>query len=184
MQNTRMELQSNCGPGLWYRVAYLNMTDPSQKCPPAWREYNESGKRACGRPIIRRGRCAAKYYLTSNQYSRVCGMVIGYQIKTPDAFGKFGDQQINFDGVNITSREQGDHFWSYVGGQSSGKASNCPCSNGPSPPSIIGNNYRATQPVPFQTIHYGMASSVKAPAAMVPTLPHGSVYSFLFPQLI
>ena len=25
-----------CGNGLWYRVAYLNMTDPSQLCPPAW----------------------------------------------------------------------------------------------------------------------------------------------------
>ena len=33
-------------------------------------------------------------------------------------------------------------------------------------------------------IHCGMGSSVKVPAAMVPTLPHGSVYSFLLQQLI
>ena len=38
-----------CGDGLWYRVAYLNMTDPSQRCPPAWREYYTNGVRACGR---------------------------------------------------------------------------------------------------------------------------------------
>jgi uncharacterized membrane protein YjjP (DUF1212 family) len=31
-------------------------------------------------------------------------------------------------------------------------------------------------------IHYGMASSVKVPAALVPTLPHGSIYSFLLQQ--
>ena len=30
------------GDGLWYRVAYLNMTDPSQQCPTAWSLYNVS----------------------------------------------------------------------------------------------------------------------------------------------
>ena len=33
-------------------------------------------------------------------------------------------------------------------------------------------------------IHYGIASSVKVPAALVPTLPHGSVYSYLLQQLM
>ena len=33
-------------------------------------------------------------------------------------------------------------------------------------------------------LHYGMGSSVKVPAALVPTLPHGSVYSFLLQQLM
>ena len=23
----------HCGPGQWYRVAYLNMSDPTQQCP-------------------------------------------------------------------------------------------------------------------------------------------------------
>ena len=49
-QITNMLTQPACGPGLWWSVAYLNMTDPSQQCPPAWREYNTSGVRACGRP--------------------------------------------------------------------------------------------------------------------------------------
>ncbi|MCG8623751.1 MAG: hypothetical protein MJE68_17385 [Proteobacteria bacterium] len=40
-----------CGEGIWYRVAYLNMTDPSQQCPSAWREYNTNQFRACGRPV-------------------------------------------------------------------------------------------------------------------------------------
>ena len=32
---------SRCGDGPWHRVAYLNMSDPSQQCPSAWREYTE-----------------------------------------------------------------------------------------------------------------------------------------------
>ena len=41
----------NCGEGEWYRVAYLNMSDSTQQCPSAWKEYNNSGVRACGRPV-------------------------------------------------------------------------------------------------------------------------------------
>ena len=39
-----------CGAGVWHRVAYLNMSDPSQQCPRSWREYvvNNIGRRACG----------------------------------------------------------------------------------------------------------------------------------------
>jgi hypothetical protein len=48
LQNTDMEPQSNCGPGLWYQVAHLNMSDPSQQCPSVWREYNTRGIRASG----------------------------------------------------------------------------------------------------------------------------------------
>ena len=79
LQNTDMEQQANCEPGLWHQVAHLNMSDPSQKCPSVWREYNRV--RACGRPSAATGSCATKHYLISNQYrlSRVCGRVIGYQ---------------------------------------------------------------------------------------------------------
>ena len=76
-----------CGNGPWYSVTYLNMKDPSQQCPSAWREYNTRGVRACGRPTTRSGSCAATLYATNRQYSRVCGRAIGYQIGTPDAFG-------------------------------------------------------------------------------------------------
>ena len=33
------------------------MSDPSQQCPSAWREYNTSGVRACGRPVNSQGNC-------------------------------------------------------------------------------------------------------------------------------
>ena len=47
-KDTSLHTQSNCGPGLWWRVAYLDMAAPSKQCPSAWREYNASGVRACG----------------------------------------------------------------------------------------------------------------------------------------
>ena len=82
-------------------MAHLNMSDPSQQCPSAWREYNIGGIRACGRPTNSTGSCATEYYFISHQYSRVCGRIIGYQIANPDAFAHT-HVQIDFEGVNIT----------------------------------------------------------------------------------
>jgi hypothetical protein len=42
-------VSARCGPGQWYRVAYLNMNDPTQQCPPSLRLYSANGVRACGR---------------------------------------------------------------------------------------------------------------------------------------
>ena len=85
--------------------------------------------------------------MISNQYSRVCGRVIGYQVGSPDTFSININQQLNFDGVNITSGVQRDHVWSYVCGLSESQSSNpigsCPCSHAnirDFPPSI-GDNY-------------------------------------------
>ena len=75
-----------CGGGLWHRVVHPNMSDPSQQCPCAWRMYNTSGVRACGRPDSDRGSCPATFYSTTHHYSRVCGRIIGYQVASPDGF--------------------------------------------------------------------------------------------------
>ena len=81
---TSLQIQTSCGPGLWYRVAYLNMRNPAEQCPSAWREYNSGGVRACGRPASASGSCPGVQYSTCNQYSRVCGRIIGYQVASPD----------------------------------------------------------------------------------------------------
>ena len=109
-----------CGAGLWHRVAYLNMSDPSQQCPSAWREYNISSnaeKRACGRPSSSEN-CPSKTYPVTHQYSRVCGRVIGYQFKTPDAFyrhcsGRMIDEPY-VDGVSVTYGTPRKHIWTYA----------------------------------------------------------------------
>ena len=138
-----------CGDGLWYRVAYLNMTNSSQQCPSAWREYNTSGVRACGRPVSLTGSCPATVYTLNLQYKydQVCGRVIGYQVTTPDTvrISKNIDQ-IYIDGVSITHGSPRRHIWSYAGAwtEIEGGTNACPCRypdiNKPWP-SFIGDNY-------------------------------------------
>ena len=140
-----LQVQSYCGPGQWHRIAFLNMTDPSQQCPSAWREYNTSGVRACRRPVNSSEGCSATVYSTDRQYSRVCGRVIGYQLGSPDAFARIRKNDIDLDGVNITHGPQRNHIWSYVAGlnenDSSRSKGKCPCAGGSRPPLSIGNHY-------------------------------------------
>ena len=191
----------DCGDGLWYRVAHLNMTDPSQQCPPAWREYNTSGVRACGRPASNGGSRPATLYPNNRQYSRVCGRAIGFQVGNPDAFRQFHARSLDqgyMDGISITHGQPRRHIWSYVASLSENSTEhpggNCPCSLQPgvSPPSFVRNNYycESANPESFitplftQMTDSGMVSSVKVPAAVVPCLPRGSVYGYSATQLM
>jgi hypothetical protein len=138
----------HCGTGLWYRVAHLNMTDPSQQCPSAWREYNTNQFRACGRPVSSVATRPSQIFPISHQYSKVCGRVIGIQVASPDAFNHGRSRGINdsyIDGVSITHGSPRHHIWSYVGSVSEiAKDRNaCPCgsSSGTQPQSFVGNNY-------------------------------------------
>ena len=142
----QLQLTLYCGSGAWYRVAYLNMSNPSQQCPTTWREYNTSGIRACGRPNNNSGSCPAMHFLPGRTYSRVCGRIIGYQVASPDAFQKINrGNEIDLDGVNITYGDQRNHIWSFVAGltqnNSSRSTSKCPCAGGKMSPSFIGDRY-------------------------------------------
>ncbi len=74
------------GPG-WRKAAYLNMSDPTQTCPPAW-ELITTPKRSCARPSNASSySCYSAIFPTQGvQYSQVCGRIIGYQIGEPQAF--------------------------------------------------------------------------------------------------
>ena len=126
---------SNCGEGEWYQVASLNMSDPSNECPVAWREYNTNGVRACGRPVTNSGSCPATFYSTGHQYSRVCGRAIGYQYGSTDSFVR--EQTLDsyyVYGVSITHGTPRNHIWTLASGLTSSSAigwagHNCPCSD-------------------------------------------------------
>ena len=147
ISDTNPHSQYECGPGLWWRVAYLDMTDPSQQCPSAWREYNTSGVKACGRPANSTGSCATEFYCTNHQYSRVCGRIIGYQKGSPDAFREITSKGGDLDGVIIHHGAKQEYIWSYAAGvtenRSKERTSNCPCSTvaGTQPPTNIGQKY-------------------------------------------
>ena len=147
---SNLPIQIHCGAGEWYRVAHLNMNDPTEQCPTVWREYNISRVRACGRPNSTEGSCPGTLYPSDRQYSRVCGRVIGYQEDSPDAFvdsDANNASQIYMDGVSITYGTSRQHIWSYVAGvtesSSSHTPNNCPCSveGGDGPPSFVGDHY-------------------------------------------
>ena len=77
-----------CGPGEWHRVAYIDMTNPQQICPPQWREYTSNNVRGCGRAG---GHCSSTTFNTFLQYNKVCGRVNAYQLSSPDAFEPGGN---------------------------------------------------------------------------------------------
>ena len=91
-----------CGAGEWIRIAYLNMKDPSQTCPSAWRENTTNGVRVCGRPPSSDDMCHGTFYSTGRTYTKVCGRVIGYQIGHPDAFHIVSINSPYVEGVSIT----------------------------------------------------------------------------------
>ena len=64
-------------PGGWMRVAYLNMTDPTQQCPDGWRELTvpiRTCRRANGSYIN-----TVVFNTHGMLYNCVCGRMIGYQ---------------------------------------------------------------------------------------------------------
>ena len=134
------------GSASWRRVAYLNMSDPSQQCPSVWQEIT-TPHRVCGRRSS--GSCEGLTYATgSEQYDQVCGRIIGYQISTPDATNGGSIDSYYLDGVSVTYGSPRQHIWSFVAGvdeQTTYPGSTCPCvagsRDGNHVPSFVGQNY-------------------------------------------
>ena len=133
--------------GGWMRVAHLNMTDNNEKCPHEFRLYDESGVRACGRPVSSGGSCAGITFPSGNiKYSEVCGKVIGYQIGWPDgAYYSIKNIDSNYvDGILLSHGNPRSHIWTFiVGPRENDHGSHCPCASKDSrnPPSFVGNDY-------------------------------------------
>ena len=114
------EMEQLCGSSGWMRVAYLNMTDPSEECPRGFRLYNQNGVRACGRPASSSGGClsSVQFPTYSVPYSEVCGRVTGYQYYSTDAF-QYPNVGINshyVDGVSLTHGSPRKHIWTLAAG--------------------------------------------------------------------
>ena len=131
--------------GGWMRLAYLNMTDSSEKCPDGFRLYSENGVRACGRPVSSGGSCVGITFPSGNiEYSQVCGKVIGYQVGSSN--GPIGSD-INghyIDGNSLTHGSPRRHIWSFIGGlHENHYPSRCPCgtSGAISAPIFVGTDY-------------------------------------------
>ena len=132
----------------WRRVAYLNMSDPSQQCPSVWQEIT-TPHRVCGRRSTSASCEGVTYSTGSEQYDQVCGRIIGYQLSTSDAFGTGSSQSIDsyyMDGLSVTHGSPRQHIWSFVGGLDEVTTSySCPCAAGSTTrnriPSFVGQSY-------------------------------------------
>ena len=134
----------------WRRVAYLNMSDPSQHCPSVWQEIT-TPHRVCGRRSTSASCEGLTYSTGSEQYDQVCGRIIGYQSGTPDAFHRSSRSidSIYLDGVSVTYGSPRQHIWSFAGGLDEETAVqphySCSCVtgsiNGNYIPSFVGQNY-------------------------------------------
>ena len=149
------------GPG-WRRAAYLNMSDPTQTCPPAW-ELITIPRRSCSRPSNAGDRsCFSAMFPTQGiQYSQVCGRIIGYQVGQPQAFileNSNLSQTIDeryVDGVSLTYGSPRQHIWTFAGALDEADPNNdrsrCTCTDSSrpnTPPSFVGNDYFCETGVP------------------------------------
>ena len=148
------------GPG-WIRrrAAYLNMSDPTQTCPPAW-ELITTPRRYCARPSSAGSRtCYSAMFPTQGiQYSQVCGRIIGYQGEFSQAFFDSRGRAIDdryVDGVSLTYGNPRQHIWTFANAFDEAGAdhdeSRCTCTDSSrpnTPPSFVGNDYFCETGVP------------------------------------
>ena len=138
----------------WMRIAYLDMTDPTQQCPPGFRFENRNSTRACGRHTA--GCLSTIFPVYGIQYSRVCGKIIGYQFSTTDGLGNHQSSppqttvdSVYVDGVSLTHGSgPRKHIWTFVAAldETYSDFHACPCTRTDrtytgSVPTFIGRDY-------------------------------------------
>ena len=146
------------GPG-WRRTAFLNTSDPTQTCPPAWALIT-TPRRSCARPSSAGSRtCYSAMFPTQGiRYSHVCGRIIGYQFGEPQAFFGSEGHRIDeryVDGVSLTYGSLQQHIWTFACAlDEAGPYNNdsrCSCTDSTRPnttPSFVGNDYFCETGVP------------------------------------
>ena len=130
-----------CGPGLWRRVAFLDMTDSNQQCPSNWTLHDTSTSgRSCIRPNTITIGCASTFFSTGSvDYNRVCGRAIGIASGSPDGYTETGNNRgsstINdpyVDGLSITHGSPRQHILTFV---------TEPQNRGDTAPPFVGEDY-------------------------------------------
>lgn len=132
--------------GAWTRIAYLDMSDPTQTCPSAFSYSTSENYRTCGRGFS--SGCSHLYFSPpQNGYQQVCGRIIGYQYGAADSFSHSTSIDSNYvHGVSLThGSTPRKHIWTFGVGRFDNVAHylNCPCSSG-SPslvPPFVGKDY-------------------------------------------
>ena len=152
------DMSRSCGgiTGGWMRVTKINMTNSSHTCPEGLKLLT-TPKRLCAMNIDGGGCSSATFDLHGIPYTHVCGKIIGYQQKTPDAFGRYyNNRGLTIDdgyvnGISFThGHNPRKHIWTFVVAVheviTGGHRLICPCTNIHNPVSIpippyVGSDY-------------------------------------------
>ena len=124
------------GEGGWRRVVYLDMTDPTASCPSGW-QLGPYPKRSCGRANSGTLTCDSAFFpVTGGSYTRVCGMIRGYQQGITDAFEAYNNGRVTIidgayvSGVSLTHGRPRQHIWTFAVGYREDRLTyydSCPC---------------------------------------------------------
>ena len=146
----------SCGGSGWRQIAFVDMTDANQNCPPGL-SLTSYSKRTCGRAHSNAQTCSSTTFnVGGSAYSRVCGRIGGYQVGETSAF--FGYLQFSqslegwyVDGVSLTHGAPGtrQHIWTYAAGytdldDNQYPLEQCPCDVSNTrviSPTFVGNDY-------------------------------------------
>ena len=139
------DMTRSCGgaTGGWMRVAYLDMTNSTHRCPSSLHPRVDSGIRSCAVKTSS-GSCSSVYYTSHGiNYSRVCGRIRGYFVQSPDGYHHRSHTTINsnyVDGVSLTYGTRRQHIWTFASSHDaySFHPPACPCG---SVPAFVGNHY-------------------------------------------
>ena len=137
------------------KVISMNMSNSISSCPSGLKTLT-SPKRLCAINRNSAGCSSAYLDVQGVEYSRVCGKIIGYQQKSPDAFWSYYNNrqltidQTYVDGISLThGQHPRKHIWTFAAALhevNQAPYNNCPCTNIhrqetiPIPP-FIGNDY-------------------------------------------
>ena len=154
---------TNCGgEGGWTRVTYVNMSQSGATCPQGLTQRTLSGLNLCGRmdgdftvTTQPGGGCQSTVFSTLGlNYSQVCGQLRGYQLGSPDAFGRYFMPPLPIDnayvdGASITyDTNPRKQIWTYANGVNLmynplSRQFNCPCNSNTFyiAPSFVGSDY-------------------------------------------
>ena len=141
--------------GGWMKIVSLDMTTAGSTCPPGLKTLQDP-QPLCAMNTDDPGCSSTVFPVQGVQYSRVCGKIIGYQQKSPDAFRAYshrGQTKIDsyyVDGISIThGSPPRKHIWTFavaVHEYNSSPENVCPCTNTRNSqhapiPSFVGNDY-------------------------------------------
>ena len=158
-----MSLECGSHKGGWMRIA--NLDTSKNNCPAGWLKNLNHNSLCTGGSAA--GCYSAHFTTDGTSFSRICGMMKGYQKGSMDGFFPYGYAALGYrgytprvtvsksldsvyvDGVSITYGNPRKHIWTYAVGLSEdydykqNNHFNCPCAKypGTTPPPYIGNDY-------------------------------------------